>query len=179
MRTIFVLSKAVSDVAGRENLKTMTIPVTNHNTYKGQKENWTEQITGFFVTTKEMVLVHKSYHKISSFQVGVTTCAYSEGFSDSMLSVMTYEEAKKHRLLYDYTNANKPSNEDQYVYIFTVPKGTYMEEYCNEVRFKMSEKISVNLVGMVGSVKIASNELFPYETRCYGGKAVSVWTKKF
>jgi len=156
----------------------MDIKVTNSKTYKGRKENWTEQKTRSFRLKSDLVCVHKSERKIKSFQSGVTTCVYDEFDSKEQLESMTYEQAKKHNITRDYTHIVRPDNNPDYVYTMILPAGTYVEEYDNEYRFVISSEIKIKLIGTMGRVRITDKELHPYECSVYGGKWVNVFTKK-
>jgi hypothetical protein len=157
----------------------MEIQVTNKETYKGQKERWTEEKTNSFYLKNDIMCVHKTHKKIIAFQSGVTTCVYDEFDSKGQLESMDYELAKTKKVIYDYTHINRPDNDAEWVYVMRLPKGTYVEEYDNEYRFKMNSNIKIELIGTMGTMKIADEILFPYETRCYGGKLINVWTEKF
>lgn len=157
----------------------MKIQVTNKVTYSGQKESWTEEKTNSFYLEKDILCVHKTHRKINSFQSGIITCVYDEFDSKEQLESMDYETAKTKKVVYDYTHINRPDNDAEWVYTMKLPKGTYVEEFDNEYRFEMNEAIDIELIGTMGSMKIADETLFPYETRCYGGKAINVWTEKF
>jgi hypothetical protein len=157
----------------------MEIKVTNKKTYKGQKENWTESKTRSFRLKKDLVCIHKSERKIKSFQSGITTCVYDEIDSKEQLNCMTYEQAKQHNIVIDYTHFARPSNNPDFVYKMVLPAGTYVEEYDNEYRFQMNESVKISLIGTMGRVKIKDSSLHPYECDVYGGKFVNVYTKKF
>lgn len=157
----------------------MKIKVTNTNTYKGRKERWTELKTGSFRLKEDLVCVHKSYRKIKAFEAGITTCVYDEIDSKKQLESMTYEQAKKHNIVKDYTHIVRPDNSPEYVYTMILPAGTYVEEYDNEYRFEMNESVEINLVGTMGRVRISDENLYPYECSVYGGKWINVFTKKY
>jgi hypothetical protein len=153
------------------------IPTTNSPTYSGAKDGkWTEPFTGDFILEKTSDFVHKSHTEISAFEVGVTTCVYEEYWSEQMMRApLRSEVLEKYEVVIDYTNIN--NNPPEYVYLLTLPKGTYIREYGgNEYRFVMTHDVRIRLIGEMGSMRIKDDS---YESKVFGDHTINVFTKKY
>ena len=152
------------------------INTTDENTYKGQKDGkWTEPKTGKWFLEEAETFVHKSHCKITSFQVGVTTCVYDEQCSEMQASApLKSDVVNGYEVITDFTTIN--NNTPEYVYLMTLPAGTIVAEHGNEYRFEMTNDVEILLIGEMGQMRIKDDS---YETRCYGGHTINVFTKKY
>jgi len=152
------------------------INTTDKSTYKGKKDgSWTELKTGLYFLEEAEAFVHKSYRKINSFQVGVTTCVNDEYSSEMLLNApLKGDVEKNYEVLTDYTTIN--NNLPEYVYMMTLPAGTVVTEYGNEYRFQMSHEVEIALIGEMGTMKVKDDS---YETSVYGSHTINVFTKKY
>lgn len=152
------------------------INTTDNNTYKGAKDGqWTEPKTGKYFLEEAETFVHKSHVKISSFQVGVTTCVYDEVCSEMQINApLKSDVVSAYEVIVDYTTIN--NNVPEYVYLMTLPAGTVVTEHGNEYRFEMSHEVEILLIGEMGTMRIKDES---YETRVYGGHTINVFTKKY
>ncbi len=152
------------------------INTSDKNTYKGQKDGqWTEPKTGKYFLEEAEAFVHKSHRKITSFQVGVTTCVYDEEWSFMQINApLKSDVVNRFEVITDYTCIN--NNTPEYMYLMTLPAGTVVTEHGNEYRFEMSHKVKILLIGEMGSLRIKDES---YETSVYGGHTINVFTKKY
>lgn len=161
-----------------EKSKTMAIKIntTDKNTYAGKKDGfWSEPKTGRYLLEESQTFVHKSHRKITSFQVGVTTCVYDEDCSEMQITApFKGDVINDFEVIVDYTTIN--NNTPEYVYLMTLPAGTIVTEHGNEYRFEMSHDVEIHLIGEMGTIRIKDDS---YETRVYGGHTINVFTKKY